>query len=769
VLQARTDSGPRPAGVLAAVVVMATAAALIVWKVGVAVKVGPGWDTYAFLSNAAEFAGKGFGYTEPHRPPALPLLVSFVFRVVGLRQDAIQWVDGALTLSGIAAVYVLMRRRFDPVFSAAGALALLAVTPLWTYLGVGYTDTAAIALCTWLLIVVIKATEDNPVWFLAAGPLFVSAMMMRFTAILFAFACLVWLGFRASFFRHARVIAFSALLGLLVYSPAAAYYQRRFGDVMFPFLVAFGFSEAVTVPGGEGATNSALYYLTRTPVFLGPAPLAVLTVFVLLVAFAALLTTLGGYFERTRPGLKRFGFAALCLLPAILAQLGGGLVLRQLTIPFSVFALWRIFAERDDRKRTIASSALDATMVAWLATYVDFHGHQGVLVPRYFITMAVPLIYLLIRGWELAASRLSAAAVAQDDRTGRSALVHGAVTAFLLLTIAAGLVTTVATTPLTPDKLVASAADTAAWLATQPGVRDEVVYSDLWPLTAWYLRDNVRPMPSYEATPAYSHELDKADARYFVTIRARRYDEYAEAFRAPTAVVLERSEDPTATLPRIQYLGKAWDNYLEQLTGFDFYLMSTAGRYGWEGSSYLDAFPASELAAGDAVAIYGVKWRSRAQGERALRSYVENGGAVVLDASQNLDGLTYSMADTVAFDAVVRRDTLPPDAQLSVDPAFSRKHGLDPMITSAFVDEGGGVWAGASYVERPGTPPLRTLVSAGGKPVVSVRDVGKGRVYFIGYNLPWHAFSKRNDSEAALIRAVFADAVQHTRANQEAP
>lgn len=752
---------------IAAAAVFLTALGLIAWKVSVAIQVGPGWDTYAFLSNAAEFAGRGFGYTEPHRPPALPVLVSLVFRAVGLRQDAIQWVDGALTLSGILAAYLLMRRRFEPVLSAAGALAVLAVSPLWAYLGVGYTDTAAIALCTWLLLVVIKATEDNPVWFLAAGPLFVSTVMMRFTAILFAFVCVVWMGFRSSFFRHARVIAVSALLGIGVYLPAASYYVRRFGEPLFPFIVAFGFSEAVTVPGGEGATNSALYYLTRTPVFLGPEPLAILTVFVLLVALASLLTAAGGYFEKARLGWKRFAFAAAWMAPAVVAQFVGGFALRQLTIPIAFFGLWRMLAPRSGDRRTLPEYALDATMVTWLAVYVDFHGHQGILVPRYFITMAVPLIYLVLRGWDLASSRLAIAAAA-PDRPGQSPVVRWLVTGFLLLIVAAALVTTVAITPRTPDKLVASAADTAAWLSTQPDVASRPIFSDLWPLSAWYLRQNVRPMPSYEATAAFAHELDKADAGYFVTIRSRRYGGFDEAFRSPSAVVLRRSAEATAAAPRVQYLGKAWDNYLEQLTDFDFYLMSTAGRYGWEGSAFIDEYSAAELLERDAVAIYGAKWRSRADGEKQLQRYVEQGGSIVFDGSQNLDGLTYSMAGTVAFDAIVRRDTLAPDARLEVSPAFAKAHALDPVIASPFVDETGGVWAGASYVERPGTAPLKTLVSAQGKPVVSYRDVGKGRVYYVGYNLPWHAFNKDNASEAALVRAIFADAIEHSRAARKA-
>jgi len=762
---ARKTVGPRPAGVIAGAVVMVVAAALITWKVIAQITAGPEWDTYAFLANAAEFAGKGFGYTELHRPPVLSFLTSLVFRAVGLRIEAIQWVDGALTLSGIGAVYLLMRRRFDPVFSAAGALMLLAVAPLWSFLGVGYTDTAAVALCAWLLLVLIKATEENPYWFLAAGPLFVAATMTRYTALLFAFACIVWLGFRASFFRHAWTLLISAALGAALYLPAALYYLRNFGEAFFPFIVAFGFTEAVAVPGGEVTSDSAANYLLRAPVLLGPPAIAILTVFVLLVAFSAILTVLGSHVERTRPGFRRFVFAALWVAPAVFAQMRGGMVLRQMTIPVAVFGLWRVFAERDPRNRTTALAALDATMVAWLAIYVDFHGHQQFLVARYFIAMAVPLVYLLVRGWDLAAARL-ADALAADNRE-KSAVVRWVVTGFFVLTVALGLAVTVQSTERTPGEYAAAAKDTSAWLASQPGASDSTVVSDIWPYTAWYLKQHVRPMSSYETSAAYGHELDKSGADYYVTIRPRRFPEFEQGFTARPVTVLARSAEPSSTIPSVQYLGKSWDNYLEQLTDFDFNLMSTAGRYGWEGSAFLDGLTADELAQHDAVAIYGVKWHKRADGERALQSYVEQGGSVVFDGSQNLDDPAYQMGGTVAFDSIVRQETMPADAQVEVDPTFARKHALDPVVASPFINEGGGAWSGASYVERPGTASLKTLATAGGEPVVSYRDVGKGRVYFIGYNLAWHAFNKDNTTEAALIRAVFADAIQHSKAAKE--
>jgi ABC-type multidrug transport system ATPase subunit len=51
------------------------------------------------------------------------------------------------------------------------------------------------------------------------------------------------------------------------------------------------------------------------------------------------------------------------------------------------------------------------------------------------------------------------------------------------------------------------------------------------------------------------------------------------------------------------------------------------------------------------------------------------------------------------------------------------------------------------------------IAQAGGRPVVALQRVGKGRVYWIGYNLAWHAFYSENDDERALIGAVFDEAL----------
>jgi hypothetical protein len=218
--------------------------------------------------------------------------------------------------------------------------------------------------------------------------------------------------------------------------------------------------------------------------------------------------------------------------------------------------------------------------------------------------------------------------------------------------------------------------------------------------------------------------------------------------------------DSSSDLPSVQYLGKSWENYLETVTDYSFDLMYSGGRYGYEGSAYLDAYDAEELARHDAVALYGVRWGDRAAGEAELVEYVENGGALVVDASANLGTMANDLGDTVMFDTVIRRGEVVPDATLRVSGDLAERHPeIADIETAPFVDESGGVWHGAQYEPLPGSDPLEVLVSVGGKPAVAIRRVGEGRVYWIGYNLVWHAFITENADERRLIEAVFEDAL----------
>ena len=198
---------------------------------------------------------------------------------------------------------------------------------------------------------------------------------------------------------------------------------------------------------------------------------------------------------------------------------------------------------------------------------------------------------------------------------------------------------------------------------------------------------------------------------YYITIKGRHFDTYDEAHSSGPAVVLEREVYTRRDLPEVLYLGHSWENYLEQVTGYSFYLMSDNGRYGWEGTAFMDSMTAEELAEYDAVAFYGVRWHDRAAGEAALLEYVADGGSLVIDASSNLGELPYELEGTVMFDTVIRRGETPTDALLRVMTGGTSAGRT--LEAGPFVDENGGGWFGAVYSPLPGSEPLNVQATLG--------------------------------------------------------
>ena len=760
-------AGPGDTGTF---LVAAVALGMIVARVLQQIVRGPGWDTYGFLANAAEFAGKGFGYTEPHRPPMISMITGLLFRFVPLDEVWILWVDGALSLLGIIALYALFRRRFEKPYAAAGALAMLAIPSLWDYLGRGYTDFASVALAALALLLLVRATEDSSRWYYLAIPTLVAAGLMRFNTLMLVLPMIMWIVMRSRPFRHARQILAGAALSLLVYAQPAALYLARYSDILFPFTTALGMVETATTAGGQsnlGESAAGGWYALNTPALLGGERIQAAAVVVLLIALTGLMLAAVRYFDRHRPTRARWFFAALGVAATLLGQTGGSLIIRQAGLALGVFIVWYSLAPRDEDslRRITWHSALDAVMLLWMLAYADYNARLFVIVPRYFIPMAPGLLYFVLRGTAALADAIRA--YPSDRPRVRSPLVASAPVAALSAFVMLGLILTVVSPPVEPDRLVQGARSSAEWLVSAGVDLDAVtVYSDLWPLTSWYTRSDVRPMPSFADDRAYAHEIDKYGIDYYVTIRSTDYERMEERFEDSSVRVLTRtpSESPSSDMPRILYLGKAWDNYLEEATDFSFYLLSTAGRYGREGSAYADALTADELAAYDAVAAYRFRWHSRAAADRTLEEYVREGGTLLVDASGNLSDIENSLRDTVLLETIVRRGLIAENARIELSPAFAEAHGLPVELDgSPFLSEDGSEWYGAAYERLPTVEGTRTVIATvDDAPLITVQELGRGRVYWIAGNLAWHAYHYEDAGERALLGALFAEALAPT-------
>jgi hypothetical protein len=434
---------------------------------------------------------------------------------------------------------------------------------------------------------------------------------------------------------------------------------------------------------------------------------------------------------------------------------------------------WRRFRRSD----TGGALALDATMLVWGLLFLDAHGHMQPQIDRYFITMAPAALYLVTLGWRAFGVPFSAVtafvkkrwAARPDALSGASAVLgiaaFAAMAALGILVVRDGYSTTAVRQR---DPVVAGAEQTAQWLAAnEPDIKDKTVFSDVWPLTSWYLRSEAHPMPTFESLKAFPFELEKSRVDYYVTIRSRLYAGYAPVYGAASATVLKYQSTFARSVPAIAYLGDGWDAYVEQLCNFDVSLYFSSRRQLGTGTYLLDSMTPEQLAQYDAVAVFGTHWRSKAAAEKTLRTYVENGGTVIIDASHNMDGFSYPIVDSVFMDVLVRRKSLPASSVMTVSPTLAAESRVPTtFLPSPLVDENGGPWFGASYTPAPWSESgsraqedYEVLASIGGDPAVLLQRIGKGRIFWVSNNLVWHTYLEGNENEVRLMRGVFRMAV----------
>jgi len=740
------------------------AVVLVAVKLTIQLAVGADWDTYSFVPNAAEWAGKGYGYTELFRPPLISLLASVPMRF-GLEGPVVlQTLDAALSLLSLAAFYLLFRRRFGTALSAAGVLIVLASPPLWRWIGAGYTDLAAMGLCALSLLFVLKAADEDPRWYIAAFPTFLAAALMRHTSLLFGFALAVAVLLRARPFRHAKSIGLGLAATLATLLPFALYYQRTVGHALYPFVVS------VATVQGMGSSGDAHMeigsYVTGLPQLAAPAVLAPLTIGVLAFAALGLASSVIGSLRMRHVRARRTFAAVPVVAAAVVLARGAGLAGSAVITATATLVTWRLLASDAERveggvARTVRTRyALDAAMLVWLLCFFQFHEGWAQHFTRYYITMAPGVTYFVLLGAQGAVALLQAWARRESASNGVHLVSRIAVPA-LSVALAVSLALNLAATQTERSAVVAQAKDSAAWLASRPDIEHATIYSDVWPLTAYYLQRPVKAMPFFDSERAVQHELDVSGARYYVTLKGYRPRGWAVAHSDGGSELLAAKGSSTYAdrLPRMLYLGAGWENYLEELADYEVDLVHREGEYNMEGSAYFDAYSAEQLARYDAVAAFGGLWHSRPGFEKTLEEYVRGGGTLVMDVSANMTR-PHDLNRAALLGVVIDRKQVGRLGRIEISRGFSGRHPeIADVEASPWIAEDGSPWFGATYAPLPTTRGFRVLAALDGQTLVAEQSLGRGRILWVGSNLLWHAFTSGNPGEAKLVRAVLAEAV----------
>jgi 4-amino-4-deoxy-L-arabinose transferase-like glycosyltransferase len=469
------------------------------FKIKLQIELGPVSDTFDLLSNAALFAGKGFGYTDLNRPPLLSLLTSIFFIFDDLSIWPIFVVDGLLYVFGVVGLYLFLKERFDSLMSFIGSLLFATFPLIVTFTAVGYNDVSGVAVAIWAVYLTYLAVNKDSRYFLLSFPMAMLAFLTRFNNALIIFPIFLYILINRDKIKSSKNVFVGMLLSFLILVPLFLFFSAKFGNPLYPFLSFFQSSS------GSGYIASTehfaynpdlLYFIKNMPVYIG-AQSAVIIVFTavgLAVHFFIM-------WRKTRLGEKTWSFnlgisktnykVPFLILLIFLVLISFGKIHYMFTEIIFVLIAYIAFLIVQDCK---IDFKLDLLFFAWFMAFFIFQSVYIAKDHRYVITMYAPLAYFLVRGLSWAISEL------QIDFKGKNVTRY-----FMFVVLTLMMLSSVFTQfPAIEEgnqqnKLFnQEAIQTSNWIKLNvPDYRSKIIYADFPSYFAWYLQMDVKQMPFY--------------------------------------------------------------------------------------------------------------------------------------------------------------------------------------------------------------------------------------------------------------------------------
>jgi 4-amino-4-deoxy-L-arabinose transferase-like glycosyltransferase len=534
------------------------------YRVHIQMELGPIIDTFDYLADAAEFAGKSIGYTDLNRPPFLSLLTSVFFLFGDLSITPIFIVDGLLSIVGCVGFYLLLKERFSSVVSFVGTLLFATFPIVITFTGAGFNDVSSVGVAIWAIYLTFLAVEKNSKWFYLSFPVAMLAFLTRFNMALIIFPIFLYIFINWEKIKNRKDILIGIGLSLLIILPFILYLWIKLGNPLYTFMDFFGTSGARI---GSGATEhfaynpDPLYYLKNLPVYIG-----VQSLMVILLAFLGLIVYLFRNWRVTRQGsqwltIKLKGNsikAKLALLVVLIIIFLVSFDKVHYLVTEVIFLVMAYLTYSTSKDLGIRDWRMDFLFFSWFMTFFIFQSIYVVKDHRYFITMAPPVAYFLARAFKWAASQLK---VKFKDKN--LTLYLGALILTLLM-----IFSTVNQLPgieknNEKNKIFNHDAQQASyWLMSHdPQYKSKVIYADMWSYFAWYLQRDVGKMPIFrnnqtlfvgpkdynftkEDNIALNNELEKLSPDYYISAwKGRTFTSYEPIKRFGNVTIFKRKGD----------------------------------------------------------------------------------------------------------------------------------------------------------------------------------------------------------------------------------
>jgi 4-amino-4-deoxy-L-arabinose transferase-like glycosyltransferase len=467
------------------------------------INLGPGWDTYDFLANALEFAGKGIGYSDLTRPPFLSFLTSIFFRLGYISETVISLIDSFLFVFGIIGLYLLFKLRFKPIMSFLGSLLFATFPIVLSWVGVGYTDIASVSFSIWAIYFTVLAVKKNSKYFYLSFPILMIAFLTRYPSALIILPVGLYLLINRTHIKKLTDILLGILISTLTLIPVFIFFSNKFGNFLYPFLSFFDVTQQTAVSTEHFAYNpETFYYMSHLTQNIGATGTAILLIILLglivygIKNFKKMNLKLLVYNTKKANISTKIKLSVFIILVIFFFATFGDISYIISEIVFFLIG----YVSYELLKNFKTNIDIDLLFLSWFMVFFIFHSVFIIKVERYFILMAVPFTYFLIWGLNEISNRLNV-----KLKNINFASILSIILVLMLLISTTGFLNSMPPEDSNTQNVIIS----SNWLKDYDhSYETKMIYADFyWPYYSWYLKMNVSPMPIFKNGNAYYYEL----------------------------------------------------------------------------------------------------------------------------------------------------------------------------------------------------------------------------------------------------------------------
>lgn len=472
------------------------------YRVLIQIDIGPLSDACDFLLNALHFSGQGVGYYDWTRPPFFPFIVSLVFRFGFISATTIFIIDGLFLILGVIGFYLFLNLHFNKIESFFGGLLFATFPEIVILSGLGYSDFACCAFLIWAFYFLVLAVKKNSKFFILFFPLLMMAFLTRFNAALMIFPLILYFFMNRNVIKNYKNIGIGLITSFIILIPVLTFYYVKFNNIFFPFISTFNTSTTNFSSQYYHFDPNIYYFIEHFFTFTGFQ--TILIIFLIIVGLSLII--LKNKYEihnkfiniwNLKNKALKFKLTIFAILSLLFIITFGQI---HYMISEVIFLVIGVVVFTLIKNLKIKDIDLHLLVLLWFMVFFIFNSVYVIKSVRYFILIAPAVAYFLLLGLRVFASSLPMN-------------IRNIKLIFPILYIILTVIILFSTVSILPDiqddnqkykysnEQIALASQ---WFSNyEPNYKNKIIYSDLWPYLAWFLKTDVKIMPAFKDNQSY--------------------------------------------------------------------------------------------------------------------------------------------------------------------------------------------------------------------------------------------------------------------------